>query len=69
MGRSKSGGETEQEGIKGHRSGRREGRQPNDWQKINEKRINQAKTGMFFVVVVVDVVVVFFFINSTKMHH
>ena len=28
-------------------AGRREGRQANDWRTFNEKRINQAKTGLF----------------------
>ena len=28
-------------------AGRREGRQANDWRTLNEKRINQAKTGLF----------------------
>ena len=28
-------------------AGRREGRQANDWQTFNEKRIKQAKTGLF----------------------
>jgi len=28
-------------------AGRREGRRVNDWQTFNERRINQAKTGLF----------------------
>ena len=28
-------------------AGRREGRQANDWRTFNEKRIKQAKTGLF----------------------
>ena len=28
-------------------AGRREGRQANEWRTFNEKRINQAKTGLF----------------------
>jgi len=51
MGRSEPGGEKEQEldrmATKVIAAGRREGRQANDWRTFNEKRINQAKTGLF----------------------
>ena len=51
MGRSEPGGEKERElarmATKVIAAGRREGRQANDWRTFNEKRINQAKTGLF----------------------
>ena len=51
MGRSEPGGEKERELVrmltKVIAAGRREGRRANDWRTFNEKRINQAKTGLF----------------------
>ena len=51
MGGSEPGGEKERElariATKVITAGRREGRQANDWRTFNEKRINQAKTGLF----------------------
>ena len=50
MGRSKLGGEKELElarmATKVIVVGRREGRQANGWRTFNEKRIDQAKTGL-----------------------
>ena len=51
MGRSEPGGEKERElarmATKVIAAGRRERRQANDWRTFNEKRNNQAKTGLF----------------------
>ena len=51
MGRSEPGGEKERELARMATmviaAGRREGRQANDWRTFNEKRIKQAKTGLF----------------------
>jgi len=51
MGRGEPGGEKERElarmATKVIAAGKREGRQANDWRTFNEKRINQAKTGLF----------------------
>ena len=51
MGRSEPGGEKERElariATMVIAAGRREGRQANDWLTFNEKRIKQAKTGLF----------------------
>ena len=51
MGRSEPGGEKERELARMTTmviaAGRREGRQANDWRTFNEKRIKQAKTGLF----------------------
>ena len=51
MGRSEPGGEKERELARMAAmviaAGRREGRQANDWRTFNEKRIKQAKTGLF----------------------
>ena len=51
MGRSEPGGENERElagmATEVIAAGRREGRQANDWRTFNEKRNNQAKTGLF----------------------
>ena len=51
MGRIEPGGEKERELARMTTmviaAGRREGRQANDWRTFNEKRIKQAKTGLF----------------------
>ena len=51
MGRSEPGGEKKRElprmATMVIAAGRREGRQANDWRTFNEKRIKQAKTGLF----------------------
>ena len=51
MGISEPGGEKERELARMATmviaAGRREGRQANDWRTFNEKRIKQAKTGLF----------------------
>ena len=51
MGRSEPGGEKERKLARMATmviaAGRREGRQANDWLTFNEKRIKQAKTGLF----------------------
>ena len=51
MGRSDLGGEKERElarmATKVIAAGRKDRRQANDWRTFNEKRINQAKTGLF----------------------
>jgi len=50
MGRSEPGGKKERELVRMATqviaAGRREGRRANDWRTFNEKRINQAKTGL-----------------------
>ena len=51
MGRSEPGGEKERElarmAAKVIAAGRREGRQAEDWRTFSEKRIHQAKIGLF----------------------
>jgi len=51
MERGEPGGEKERElarmATKVIAAGKREGRQAKDWRTFNEKRINQAKTGLF----------------------
>ena len=51
MGRSEPGGEKKRELAEMVTmvivAGRREGRQANGWRTLNEKRIKQAKTGLF----------------------